>query len=93
MTSGGNNFNYFAENQLIKFSATDAGDFSDTYFSRIFFQDFPGSGNLKKKIQDLPGFSARRGNPVLTIHIRFSPHKPGPPNDPRMPSPVLSSGA
>jgi len=29
MTSGGNNFNHFAENQLTKFSATDAGDFSD----------------------------------------------------------------
>jgi len=29
MTSGGNNFNYFAENQLTKFSAGDAGDFSD----------------------------------------------------------------
>jgi len=30
MTSGGNNFNYFAENQLTKFSARDGGDFSDT---------------------------------------------------------------
>jgi len=29
MTSGGNNFNRFAENQLTKFSARDAGDFSD----------------------------------------------------------------
>jgi len=29
MTSGGNNFNYFAENQLTIFSARDAGDFSD----------------------------------------------------------------
>jgi len=29
MTSGGNNFNHFAENQLAKFSARDAGDFSD----------------------------------------------------------------
>jgi len=29
MTSGGNNFNYFAENQLTKFSARDAGYFSD----------------------------------------------------------------
>ena len=27
MTSGGNNFNHFAENQLTKFSARDAGDF------------------------------------------------------------------
>jgi len=29
MTSGGNNFNHFAENQLTKFSARVAGDFSD----------------------------------------------------------------
>jgi len=29
MTSGGNNFNHFAENQLTKCSARDAGDFSD----------------------------------------------------------------
>jgi len=29
-------------NQLMKFSATDVGDFSDTQFSRIFFQDFSG---------------------------------------------------
>jgi len=27
--SGGNNFNHFAENQLTKFSARDAGDFCD----------------------------------------------------------------
>ena len=42
MTSGVKNFNYFAENQLTKFSARDAGDFSDTQFSRILFKDFPG---------------------------------------------------
>jgi len=29
MTSDGNNFNHFAENQLTKFSARDAGDFND----------------------------------------------------------------
>jgi len=29
MTSGDNNFNYFAENQLTEFSARDAGQFSD----------------------------------------------------------------
>ena len=29
MTTGGKNFNYFAENQLNKLSARDAGDFSD----------------------------------------------------------------
>jgi len=60
MTSGDNNFNYFAENQRTKFSARDAGDFSDAQFSRIFFQDFPGPGILMKKI---PGLSRRRWNP------------------------------
>jgi len=29
MTSGSNNFNQFAENQLIKFNARDAGNFND----------------------------------------------------------------
>jgi len=29
MASGGNNFNHFAENQLTKFSARDAGNFSN----------------------------------------------------------------
>jgi len=29
MTSGSNNFNHFAENQLTKFSARDTEDFSD----------------------------------------------------------------
>jgi len=29
MTSGGNNFNHFDENQLIKFNARDTGDFND----------------------------------------------------------------
>jgi len=28
MTTGGNSVNYFAENQLTKFSARDVGDFS-----------------------------------------------------------------
>jgi len=31
------------------------------HFPRIFFQDFPGHGILKKKN---PGLSRRRGNPV-----------------------------
>jgi len=29
MTSGDNSFSHFTENQLTKFSARDAGDFSD----------------------------------------------------------------
>jgi len=56
MTSGGNNFNYFAENQLTKFSARDAGDFSDAYtpyraIGLIFKDIFPGlsrSWNFKE---------------------------------------------
>ena len=48
MTPGGDNFNYFAENQLTKFSARDARDFRDASFSRLFFQDFPGAGIVKK---------------------------------------------
>ena len=36
MTSGGNNFNHFAENQLTKFSARDVGDFSDVAFILVF---------------------------------------------------------
>ena len=66
MTSGGNNFNYFAENQLSKFSARDAGDFSDAKFLRIFFQDFPGPGILKK---NNPGLSRRSGNPESQLSV------------------------
>jgi len=32
--------------------------------TKVIFQDFPSPGILKKKIQDFPGFSRRRGNPV-----------------------------
>ena len=34
MTSGGNNFDHFAENQLIKLNAGDAGDFNDAVVER-----------------------------------------------------------
>jgi len=64
MTSGGNNFNYFAENQLTKFSAIIEmmREISVThnfqgYFSRTFQP--PGPGIFKKKT----GLSRRRGNP------------------------------
>ena len=30
----------------------------------VLFQDFPVPGIFKKKIQDIPGLSGRRGNPV-----------------------------
>jgi len=73
MTSGGSNFNYFAENQLTKFSARDAGYFSRTFQdlklqfpglsrTKVIFQDFPGSGNLKKKN---PGLSCKVWEPWL----------------------------
>ena len=65
MTSGGYNFNEFAENQLTKFSDREISvthNFQG-YFSRtkVIFQDFPGPGILKKKS---PWLSRRHGNPV-----------------------------
>jgi len=33
--------------------------------TKVLFQDFPGPGIFKKKIQNFPGLSRRRGNPVL----------------------------
>jgi len=59
MTSGGNNFNYFAEFQLTK-TKFICRRFQRCIFSRIFFQDFPGPKILMKKI---PGLSRRRRNP------------------------------
>jgi len=62
MTSGGNNFNYFAENQLTKCSA-EMREISvmrnfQGYFSRTF-QDlklqFPGLSRTKVIFQDFPG--------------------------------------
>jgi len=38
--------------------------------TKVIFQDFPGPGILKKKIQDFPEFSRRRGNPVLRIMMQ-----------------------
>ena len=52
MTSGGNNFNYFAENQLTKFSARDAGDFSDAAVER---EMAPKCGSLPRDAGDLVG--------------------------------------
>ena len=43
MTSGGNNFNCFAENQLTKFSARDAGDFNNVAGER---EMAPNCGSL-----------------------------------------------
>ena len=52
MTSSGNNFNHFAENQLIKFNAGDAGDFSDAAGKR---EMAPKYGSLPRDAGDLVG--------------------------------------
>jgi len=52
MTYGGNNFNHFAENQLTKFSARDAGDFSDAAGER---EMAPKCGSLPRDAGDLVG--------------------------------------
>ena len=52
MTSGGNNFNHFAENQLTKFSARDAGDFSNAAGER---EMTPKCGSLPRDAGDLVG--------------------------------------
>ena len=52
MTSGGNNFNHFAENQLTKFSARGAGDFSDAAGER---EMTPKCGSLPRDAGDLVG--------------------------------------
>ena len=52
MTSGGNNCNHFAENQLTKFSARDAGDFSDAAGEREMALK---CGSLPRDAGDLAG--------------------------------------
>ena len=52
MTSGGNNFNHFAENQLIKFNAKVAGDFNDVAGER---EMAPKCGSLPRDAGDLVG--------------------------------------
>jgi len=54
MASGGNNFNYFAENQLTtcKFSSRDAGDFTDSAGER---EMAPKCGSLPRDAGDLVG--------------------------------------
>jgi len=89
MTSGGNNFNYFAENQLTKFSARDA-EISITrnfqeYFSRTF-QDlklqFLGLSRTKVIFLDFtgPGILKEKipdfPGGVGTLNIRSGPRTP-----------------
>jgi len=45
MRSGSNNFNHFADNQLTKFSAKDAGD---------FYSDAAGEQEMAPKCGSLP---------------------------------------
>ena len=52
MTSGDNNFNHFAENQLTKFSARDAEDFSDAAGAR---EMAPKCESLPRDAGDLVG--------------------------------------
>jgi len=63
MTSGGNNFNNFAENQLTKFNARDAGDFSDAVGER---EMAPKCGSLPRDAGDLVGL----GKSGMMVHIR-----------------------
>jgi len=63
MTSGGNNFNHFAENQLIKFNARDAGEFNDAVGEQ---EMAPKCGNVPQDAGDLLGLCAR----VLALFCR-----------------------
>ena len=56
MTSGDNNFNHFAENQLTRFSARDAGDFNDVAGER---EMAPKCGSLPRDAGDLVGLLLR----------------------------------
>jgi len=51
-TSGGNNFNHFGDNQLIKFNARGAGDFNDAAGER---EMAPKCGSLPRDAGDLVG--------------------------------------
>jgi len=52
MTSGGDNFNHFSENELAKFSSRNAGDFSDAAGER---EMAPKYGSLPRDVGDLVG--------------------------------------
>ena len=64
MTSGGNNFNHFADNQLTKFSARDAGDFSDAAGER---ETAPKCGSLPRDAGDLVGLLQAQ-TPSVFLH-------------------------
>jgi len=58
MTSGGNNFNHFAENQLIKFNAKDAGDAAGEW------EMAPKCGSLPPDAGDLVGLLFSLPSPI-----------------------------
>jgi len=64
MTSGGNNFSYFAENQLTTFSAGDARDFNEAAGER---EMAPKCGSLPRDAGDLAG---------LHMLITFTSYRP-----------------
>ena len=69
MTSGGNIFNYFAENQLTKFSARDAGDFSDGAGER---EMAPKCGSLPRNAGELAGLKLSTSK---TVRFLTHPHR------------------
>jgi len=67
MTSGVNTFNYFAENRLTKFSARDAGDFSDVAGER---EMAPKCVSLPRDAGDLAGLLQGRHTAYNTRKLR-----------------------
>ena len=65
MTSGGNNFNHFAENQLTKFNGGDTGDFNDVAGER---EMAPKCGSLPRDAGDLVGLHL--GVDIVHAYIR-----------------------
>jgi len=64
MTSGGNNFNHFGENQLIKFNARDAGDFNDAAGE---WEMAPKCGSLLRNVGDLVDLKTLIKMLILTL--------------------------
>jgi len=61
MTSGGNYFNHFAENQLTKFNARDAGDFNDAAGD--------GSKIGMLTVNRLTGLAVLKARPVFKLPV------------------------
>ena len=64
MTSCGNNFNCFAENQMTKFSARNVGDFSEAAGER---EIAPKCGSLPRDAGDLVGLE----NPTVEPNMKW----------------------